>query len=133
MTYVIFFIIVLVLGLIGLFLYRGNLGSTGSNGHVRSEAQSKAPSEYRVEIREQGHYGDILYSEKGRNAVFGWEFGGTVLVIIDIPPESRWIKELEFPVSRRKEIAERVAREVIRQKAPGSSFLWSENMIQVTE
>lgn len=130
MYYVIF--VIIALGLIGLLLYRRCLDYVGDNNDVRSKAQSKAPSGYKVEIRQKGRYGDILYSEKGDNVVFGWEFGGTVIVVIDIPSESRWIKDVKFPVSQRKEIAERVAREVIRQKAPGSSFLWSGDMVQIT-
>jgi hypothetical protein len=86
---------------------------------------------YEIEILQHGRYGEILYSENGKKAKLHWEFGGTVLVVIDIPSESNWKIEQEFSITRRKEIAERIAKEVIRQKAPGKSFVWRGNMIHI--
>ena len=126
-------ILIVVVLVFSLLLYRGIFRPSDGNAHVRPKAKSKAPCGYQVVIRVKGRCGDIIYSEEGIKAEFYWEFGGGVLVIIDIPSESHWVNELKFPVSRRKEIAERVAREVIRQKAPNCSFLWVENMIQIIE
>ena len=112
-------------------------------GHVNRERPKKpkrAPpktaavnSGYRVDITQSGNYGDIVYSENGREAKFGWEFGGGVLAVIDIPPKSVWSNTFPFPAARRREIGERMANEVIRQKAPRANFRWTDNLIQIIE
>ena len=94
---------------------------------------SRLNPEYRVEINQSGHFGDAVYSENGVEARFGWEFGGSVLAVIDIPTGSVWTDTIPFPVARRREIAVRIAREIIRQKAPGSRFHWVGYAIQITE
>jgi len=77
--------IVVILAIIGLLL---DLEKKRRKGNVLP-ATSKMDLGYRVDIVESGRYGDILYSEDGSAAKFGWEFGGNVLVVIDIPQNLR--------------------------------------------
>jgi hypothetical protein len=88
---------------------------------------------YCVEINQLEQFGDAIYSKNGVEAKLGWEFGGSGLVVMDIPTESVWTDAFPFPVTRRREIAERIAREIIPQKAKGSRFHWAGNAIQVSE
>lgn len=136
MEYVkIILIILVVLGLIaGWKEKRRPVGREKPNkpiGVPTKPATSKPG--YQVDITQSGNYGDIVYAENGREAKFGWEFGGSVLAVIDIPPKSVWSNTFPFPATRRREIGERVANEVIRQKAPRSNFRWTENLIQILE
>lgn len=117
------------LAMLGLFLSRKpRQRPRDASAKVRMTSSGS-----RVEVTQSGRYGDAIYSENGQEAKFGWEFGGSVLAIIDIPSESHWVNEFSFPVARRREIGERVAQEVIRQKAPGAKFRWAENLIQILQ
>jgi hypothetical protein len=128
-------IILVVLGLVANWIEKRRLiGREKPNKPISVPTKTAAISSgYRVDITQSGNYGDIVYSENGREAKFGWEFGGSVLAVIDIPPKSVWSNRFPFPATRRREIGERVANEVIRQKAPRSNFRWTENLIQILE
>lgn len=128
-------IVLMVIGLVGSWMEKKQ-----SSNHRRPKKRDSQPSktgssrnEWRVDITQSGHYGDATYMEGGSAAGFGWEFGGSVLVVIDVPSELQWSNSIPFPLNRRRQIAERVATELIRQKAPGSKFRWAGNLVQITE
>jgi hypothetical protein len=77
------------------------------------------PSDWRVEIITGGRDGQIGYYEGSHSASFYWEFGSAdVLVIIHIGKPSTWGSQFPWAADRQREISERVAQEVIRQRAP---------------
>lgn len=128
-------IVLVVIGLVGSWMEKKQ-----SSKHRRTKNRDSQPpktgslkNEWRIDITQSGHYGDATYMEGGTEAVFGWEFGGNVLVVIDVPSELEWSNLMPFPMNRRRQIAERVATELIRQKAPGSKFRWAGNLVQIIE
>ncbi|MCB1123780.1 MAG: hypothetical protein KJT03_19655 [Verrucomicrobiae bacterium] len=74
-----------------------------------------------VEIKENGRAGTIEYSEPaGRLSLF-WEFGGSnTIASISGGNLDEWATRYPHAVDRRNAILQRIAEEVIRQKAPGS-------------
>ena len=63
--------------------------------------------------------GYIGYYEGSRAASFYWEFGGNdVVLIIYVGRSTEWSQQYPWAADRRREIMERVSREVIRQRAP---------------
>lgn len=78
-----------------------------------------ASQDWKVEIPMGGRSGYIGYYEGQMAASFYWEFGGgDVVTIIYIGQPSEWGRHYPWAADRRREILERVAQEVIRQRAP---------------
>jgi hypothetical protein len=78
-----------------------------------------SPEKWSVEILEGGRSGSIGYEEPAGLISFYWEFGGgKTVVIIWVDDLASWKTRYPWAAERRREIMERVAREVIRQKAP---------------
>jgi len=78
------------------------------------------PSGWKVDIREDGRSGAVVYREAAGSLSFYWEFGGgETLAIIDVGDEAAWREKQSWTAGRRAEILQRVSGEVIRQKAPG--------------
>jgi hypothetical protein len=78
-----------------------------------------------VKITKQGRTSTIHYSEgPGRTVDFGAELGGSgdTLLIVFAPPPEFWDEQLPWAAGRRDSVLERVAREIIRQEAPGCGF-----------
>ena len=72
-----------------------------------------------VEIAMAGRDGSILYAEHSGNIHFYCEFGGgDVLAIIHGLDQVAWEKQYPWAMQRRMQILQRVAQDVIRQKAP---------------
>lgn len=77
------------------------------------------PEQWRVEIVENGRSGSVNYDEPSGRISFYWEFGGAdTVAIIWTGDMALWSSRHAWAVARRREILERVAREVVRQKAP---------------
>lgn len=71
-------------------------------------------------IQEQGRSGSVIYHEPGGSINFPWEFGGNnVVATIYFDNEAAWRTHYSWAADRRSEILQRVASEVIRQRAPG--------------
>ena len=81
---------------------------------------STSPSkDWSVEIVESGRSGSVNYHEPSGSISFYWEFGGgDVVAFISVGDSATWNTRYPWAVERRREILERVGREVIRQKAP---------------
>jgi predicted RNA-binding protein with TRAM domain len=78
-----------------------------------------ASEEWSVEVVESGRSGSIGYREAAGFISFYWEFGGgDTVAIIWIEDLAVWSTRHPWAVERRREILERVAREVVRQRAP---------------
>lgn len=77
------------------------------------------PIPWSIEIKSSGRSGSVEYREGAGALSFYWELGGEEVVasiwVGDVP---KWTAEYPWAVGRRREILERVAQEVIRQKAP---------------
>jgi hypothetical protein len=77
--------------------------------------------DWSVEIHEHGRSGTVIYRDPSGSISFYWEFGGgDTVAIITGGDEATWRDQYPWAVSRRAEILQRTAAEVIRQKAPGS-------------
>jgi len=79
--------------------------------------------EARVDIQDGGRAGSISYHESRHTASFDWEFASPpALAFISGPKAAEWDHACPWASGRQAEIFERVAQEVIRQKAPGCRF-----------
>lgn len=88
---------------------------------------TKPPGAWRVEIRENGRCGSIDYLEGADAISFYWEFcGGDTVASIAIGDTSEWDTRHPWATGRRQQIMERIAAEVVRQKAPTCSALIDE-------
>src|SRR5262245_59377628 len=77
------------------------------------------PEQWSVEVVESGRSGSVNYKEPSGRISFYWEFGGgDTVAIIWSGDMALWNSRYAWAVDRRREILERVAREVVRQKAP---------------
>src|SRR5258706_302768 len=81
----------------------------------------KDPSaDWSVECQPSGRDGYFFYHEGTNQIPFYWEYGGgDVVVIVRLDDLSKWEHRYAWATERKHEILERVAREVIRQRAPG--------------
>ena len=72
-----------------------------------------------VKIVESGRSGSIEYRDSAGRMSFYWEFGGgDTIAIIWVGDLASWSKKYPWAIDDRRMILERVAHEVIRQKAP---------------
>lgn len=78
-----------------------------------------ASEQWSVEVTSSGRSGSVKYQETLGCISFYWEFGGGETVAsIWIEDLTVWSTRYPWAVERRREILERVASEVVRQKAP---------------
>jgi hypothetical protein len=76
-----------------------------------------------VEITTSGAGGAITWHEPPHSLQFTWEFAmPPALVLIFGPSAASWARVAPWAVGRYEEIVTAVAREVVRQKAPGRAF-----------
>jgi hypothetical protein len=72
-----------------------------------------------IEIKSTGRSGTVEYREEAGSLSFYWEFGGgDAVASISVGDLAKWTAAYPWAIDRRREILERVAQEVIRQKAP---------------
>jgi hypothetical protein len=78
------------------------------------------PSEqWSVDAVEKGRSGSIEYREPAGRMSFYWEFGGGgAVAIIWVGDPALWKSRYPWAVDHRRSILERVAQEIVRQKAP---------------
>jgi len=75
--------------------------------------------EWHVEIVTKGPYGHVIYHENSHRASFYWEFGGRdVVAIIHVGRPAEWSEKYPWAAGRREVVLQRLAGDVIRQKAP---------------
>ena len=80
---------------------------------------SPTPEPWSVEVVQSGRSGSVNYHEPSGCISFYWEFGGDdTVAIIWTGDVALWSSRNAWAVERRREILERVAHEVVRQKAP---------------
>lgn len=85
------------------------------------------PGTWRVEIRENGRSGSVNYHEAGDKISCYREFrGGDTVASISIGDSSEWDTRHPWAAGRRRQVLERIAAEVVRQKAPTCSALIEE-------
>ncbi len=78
-----------------------------------------ASDPWSVEITSRGRSGSVEYQEPAGRISFYWEFAsGETLAVICFEALAEWNARQPWAVGRRREILERVAGEVLRQKAP---------------
>ncbi|MCG3148696.1 MAG: hypothetical protein PCFJNLEI_02141 [Verrucomicrobiae bacterium] len=83
--------------------------------------RDQSPADWRVDIEEKGRCGSVIYREPAGVITLDWEFGGgDAVAIITGGDEATWRAQHTWALARRTEILQRVAAEVIRQKAPAS-------------
>jgi hypothetical protein len=76
-----------------------------------------------VEITTSGPGGSITYHEPPHSLRFSWEFAmSPALALIFGPSLTAWPQAAPWAAGRYEEIVTAVAREVVRQKAPGRGF-----------
>jgi hypothetical protein len=76
-----------------------------------------------VEVTTSGRGGAIYYREGGHTVSFDWEFAlPPALALIMGPAAPVWDRAHPWAAGRQAEICQFVAAEVVRQKAPGSTF-----------
>jgi hypothetical protein len=77
-----------------------------------------ASAHWSVEVVTNGRSGSVIYHETAKSISFYWEFGGgDTVAIIWVEDLAVWRARYPWAIKRRQEIIERVAHEVIRQKA----------------
>ena len=81
-------------------------------------ATNSTSDQCNVTISQNGRSGSITYRESAGSIPFYLEFGGSdAIAIVWIEKPLVWSSRHPWAVERRREILERVAEEVIRQKA----------------
>lgn len=76
--------------------------------------------DWSVDIHENGRSGKVVYREAAGSVSCHWEFGGgDTMAILYVGEATAWRQQHAWAIDRRNEILQRIAREVIRQKAPG--------------
>jgi hypothetical protein len=91
------------------------------------------PGAWRVEIRENGRSGSVDYHEGADTIPCYWEFcGGDSMASISIGDTSDWDNCHPWAAGRRQQILERIAAEVVRQKAPTCRALIDEQSGWIT-
>jgi hypothetical protein len=79
-------------------------------------------SEPEVTISQGSRVGSLSYRESDNELLFDWEIGGSVVALIWGTKRNDWDSRHPWAAGRQPEIYNFVAKEVIRQKAPTSSF-----------
>ncbi len=87
----------------------------------RAFGSGTRPHGWSVDISENGREGSVVYHDHEGSLTFYWEFGGgDVLATIGVGTGAEWSRKHPWAAARRTEILQRVASELIRQKAPTS-------------
>jgi hypothetical protein len=79
-----------------------------------------------VTITTSGRSGSVIYEVEGRRITGWWEFGGSVLAIVCMGSSDSWQREYPWALSKRSEILQYVAEEVVAQKAKGHAYTMEE-------
>lgn len=74
-----------------------------------------------VSIQSRGRSGKVTYHEDANWLECYWEFGGNVVAIVQCGDEAVWREKHAWAVTRRPEILQFIAEEVVRQNAPDCS------------
>ena len=81
--------------------------------------EMSASEQWNINIVESGRSGSVEYRDSAGRMSFYWEFGGgDTVAIIWVGDPAAWSSKYPWAIDQRRTILERVAGEVIRQKAP---------------
>ena len=95
-------------------------------------ASSAVPKGDGVHVITHGRDGEILYIEKGNTCRFYWEFlGGDAIVGVTFPKKDQWDTAIPWAAGRQDEIMKKVAKEVVRKKAPGHKVCWADGSFEI--
>lgn len=80
-----------------------------------------------------GRAGRVRYDEAGAESyAFECELGaGNTLLIVVAPSSAEWSAALPWAAGRRQEVLDRLASEIVRQKAPGASHAVHEGGVDI--
>jgi hypothetical protein len=115
--------------MIAVAIVRGIRKNASEKG---GSAASSTPKGDGVHVITHGRDGEILYIEKGNTCRFYWEFlGGDAIVGVTFPKKDKWDTAIPWAAGRQDEIMKKVAREVVRKKAPGHRVRWSDGSFEI--
>jgi len=98
----------------------------------RGSASSAAPKGDGVHVITRGRDGEVLYSENGNSCRFYWEIlVGDAMVGVTFPKKDKWDTAIPWAAGRQDEIMQKVAREFVRQQAPGHKVRWADGSFEV--
>ena len=104
----------------------------GASGKSALASSPSAPGGDGVHVITHGRDGEILYIEKGNTCRFYWEFlGGDAIVGVTFPKKDKWDAAIPWAAGRQDEIMKMVAREVVREKAPGHKVRWADGGFEI--
>ena len=104
----------------------------GSSGEDASASSPSAPKGDGVHVITHGRDGEILYIENGNTCRFYWEFlGGDAIVGVTFPKKEKWDAAIPWAAGRQDEIMKKVAKEVVRKKAPGHKVRWADGSFDI--
>jgi hypothetical protein len=102
---------------------------------IRNNAAASpgAPKGDGVHVITRGRDGEILYIEKGNTCRFYWEFlgGGDAIAWVSFPKKDQWDTAIPWAAGRQEEIMKKVAKEVVRKKAPGHQVRWADGSFEI--
>jgi hypothetical protein len=121
--------LLLVVLLIAVAIVRGMRKNASGQGGSGSSALPKGDG---VHVITHGRDGEVLYIEKGNTCRFYWEFlGGDAIVGVTFPKKDQWDTAIPWAAGRQDEIMGKVAREVVRKKAPGHRVRWADGSLEI--
>ena len=98
----------------------------------RRSASSSAPKGDGVHVITHGRDGEVLYIEKGNTGRFYWEFlVGDAIIGVAFPKKEQWDTAIPWAAGRQEEIMQKVAREVVRQEAPGHKVRCADGSFEI--
>jgi hypothetical protein len=121
--------LLLMVLMIAVAIVRGIRKNASGKG---GSASSSVPRGDGVHVITHGRDGEILYIEKGNTCRFYWEFlGGDAIVGVTFPKKDQWDTAIPWAAGRQDEIIKKVAKEVVRKKAPGHKVRWADGSFEI--
>ena len=121
--------LLLMVLMIAVAIVRGMRKNASEKG---GSASSSVPKGDGVHVITHGRDGEILYIENGNTCRFYWEFlGGDAIVGVTFPKKDQWDTTIPWAAGRQDEIMKKVAKEVVRKKAPGHKVRWGDGSFDI--
>lgn len=123
--------LLLVSLMVAVMIVRGFRQRSSGKGAPAGSSPS-SPKGDGVHVITRGRDGDILYIENGNTCKFYWEFlGADAIVGVSFPKKDQWDSAIPWAAGRQDEIMKKVAKEVVRQKAPGHKVRWADGSFDI--
>jgi len=88
--------------------------------------------ERKLEYINQGRGGYVIYKDNQNDFKLFFEFGGKDCVaIIYLPTIDEWSSKTKIPINERQAILIFIAEQVIKDQAPESYYVLSDNCIEI--